>query len=219
MSKGETWHTADHHFGAAAITGHIGRKGAGWDREFDSAGEMDAYMIDHWNEVVGHEDTVYHHGDFTLMDGKRMLQYLDRLVGRIKFVPGGHDLKWMKDLGIKPDDGRQPLPRPYAKHEVLPMVHFKHTRIINQSGDSAKQLLVLSHYPFFTWERSHHGSWNLHGHSHGGLGRANRYLKLVKSPPTTLEDGNSIDVGVDAGWDFYPVHFDTIVDRLEFAGK
>lgn len=218
MSPSEIWYSADGHFGNAAITGHIGRKGAGWEREFDGPGEMDAYMIDHWNEVVGHEDTVYYLGDFTLYDGKRMLQYLDRLVGRIKFVPGGHDLKWMKDLGIKPDDGRRDLPRPYHKHEVLPMVHFKRTRIINKAGESAKQLIVLSHYPFFTWEASHHGSWNLHGHSHGGLGKANRYQKIVKSPPTTLEDGHSIDVGVDAGWDFYPVHFETIVDKLEFAG-
>ena len=221
MSKG-TWYSADHHFGAEAITGHIGRKGAGWEREFESAGEMDAYMIDHWNEVVGHEDTVYYLGDFTLKSGKVFLKYLDRLVGRIKFVPGGHDLRWMKDLGIRPDDGRQDLPRPYQKHEVLPMLYFQHTQIVTKNyvpggglQNSKKQLLILCHYPFFTWESSHHGSWNLHGHSHGGLGKANRYLKLVAQPPSTLEDGNSIDVGVDAGWDFYPVHFSTIVDKLD----
>jgi calcineurin-like phosphoesterase family protein len=165
--------------------------------------------------VVGSEDTVYYLGDFTLKGGKVALKYIDRLVGRIKFVPGGHDVRWLKDLGINVKAGDTgPLPRPYHKHEVLPMVYFQNVRIPDGAGAMKKQLIVLCHYPFFTWEASHHGSWNLHGHSHGGLGKANRYLKIIKSPPTTLEDGHSIDVGVDAGWDFYPVHFETIVGRL-----
>ena len=214
MSVADIWYCADHHFGNAAITGHIGRKGAGWDREFESPGEMDAYMIDRWNELVGVEDIVYYLGDFTLLGGKRMLGYLDRLSGRIRFVPGGHDMRWMKDLGIKRDMGRTNLPRPFQKHEVLTMIHFQHVQIPTSLSSRKKQLIVMSHYPQFTWESSHHGSWHLHGHSHGGLGKANRFLKMVKTPPSTLEDFHQMDVGVDP-WEFYPVHLSTVIDRLD----
>ncbi len=210
----DIWYSADHHFGNKEITSHIGRKGAGWDRVFESPGEMDAYMIECWNKVVLPEDTVYYLGDLTLQGGKRALQYLDRLQGRIRFVPGGHDMRWLKDLGIKRDMGRTNLPRPFAKHEVLAMIHFQHVQIPLSLSDRKKQLIVLSHYPQFTWERSHHGSWHLHGHSHGGLGKANRFLKMVKSPPTTLEDYHQMDVGVDP-WQFYPVHLSTVIDRLD----
>lgn len=210
----ETWYSADHHFGNKAITGHIGRKGAGWDREFESPGEMDAYMIECWNTLVQQDDIVYYLGDFTLLSGKRMLQYLDRLQGRIRFVPGGHDMRWMKDLGINRNDGRTDLPRPFHKHEVLTMIHFQHIQIPTSMTNRKKQLIVLSHYPQYTWERSHHGSWHLHGHSHGGLGKANRFLKMVKSPPTTLEDFHQMDVGVDP-WEFYPVHLHTVIERMD----
>ncbi len=211
-----TWFSADHHFGNENITGHVGRKLAGWEREFVNAGEMDARMIARWNEVVLPDDTVYYLGDFTLLSGKVMLQYLDRLTGQIKFVPGGHDLSWMKDLGFKPNETGF-LPRPYHKHEILPMLHFLKMKIDGleaQAGAKKRSLLVLCHYPLFSWERSHKGSWHLHGHSHGGLGKANRYQKIVKSLPSTLEDFHTLDVGVDATWDFYPVHMQTIVDKL-----
>ena len=211
-----TWFTADHHFGNENITGYIGRRLAGWERNFANAGEMDARMIARWNEVVEPDDTVYYLGDFTLLSGKVMLQYLDRLTGRIKFVPGGHDLRWMKDLGFKANETGF-LPRPYHKHEILPMLHFLKMKIDGlevQAGAKKSSLLVLCHYPLFSWERSHKGSWHLHGHSHGGLGFGNRFQTVRVDIPSVLELHHSIDVGVDAAWDFYPVHLDTIADKL-----
>ena len=53
--------------------------------------------------------------------------------------------------------------------------------------------LVVCHYPMLSWPRSHHGSFLLHGHTHGRL----------KSYPGIL------DVGVDV-WDFQPVPFEEI---------
>jgi len=32
----------------------------------------------------------------------------------------------------------------------------------------------MSHYPILSWNRAHHGSWHLHGHSHGGLMKTNQ---------------------------------------------
>lgn len=43
------------------------------------------------------------------------------------------------------------------------------------------QKVILCHYAFRTWDCTHHGSYNLYGHSHGNL------------PPI----GKQLDVGID----------------------
>jgi len=55
----------------------------------------------------------------------------------------------------------------------------------------------LHHYACRTWRRSCHGSYHFYGHSHGDIPDYNR----------------STDVGVDA-WDFYPVSWDTLKEKL-----
>lgn len=55
----------------------------------------------------------------------------------------------------------------------------------------------LSHYAHRVWRNSHHGSYHLHGHSHGGLGRW----------------GRSMDVGVMVN-DYRPVPINTVVSEL-----
>ncbi len=213
--------SADHHFGNVNITGYIGRKEAGWDREFESAGEMDAHMIKQWNGTIGHEDTVYYLGDFTLLGGKMALKYLDRLVGKIKFIPGGHDKRWLKDLGIKLNETTN-LPRPYHKHEVLPMLfwqtfHDPDWVLRDRAPVPQKMKISFCHYPMFSWESSHKGAWHLHGHSHGGLGRGNRFqtIKGVKIP-SVLELHHSMDVGVDAVDDFQPI---SLAEVFTILGK
>lgn len=220
---GKKFFTADHHFGNENITGYVGRMGAGWEREFESAGEMDAYMIDCWLNTVGPEDEVYYMGDFTLLSGKRALKYLDRLTGKIKFIPGGHDLRWLKDLGIKKGETGN-LPRPFHKHEVLPMLwwdtfHDPDWMIKDRTPVPSQQKIILCHYPMFAWERSHKGTWHLHGHSHGGLGRGNRFQMIEGIEiPSVLELHHSMDVGVDAGHGFYPVSLKEVFDKLGAEG-
>ena len=71
------------------------------------------------------------------------------------------------------------------------------------SVDSMKQIeidgktIVLCHYGMRVWNKSHHGSYQLYGHSHGHL------------PGTT----QSQDVGVDC-WNFTPVEFKDILKRM-----
>jgi calcineurin-like phosphoesterase family protein len=59
------------------------------------------------------------------------------------------------------------------------------------------QYLVLDHYAGRVWHRSHNGSVQLFGHSHGRL-------------PDTY---NSCDIGVDR-WDYMPVSWPQIRARL-----
>ena len=62
------------------------------------------------------------------------------------------------------------------------------------------QHIVLCHYGLRVWNRSHHGSWMLYGHSHGTLERH-------PSMP-------SFDVGVDS-WDYKPASFNQIKQYVE----
>ena len=57
--------------------------------------------------------------------------------------------------------------------------------------------IVVCHYPMLSWPRSYHGSWLLHGHTHG---RMETYPGIL-------------DIGVDC-WDFYPVDWETIRRNL-----
>ena len=62
------------------------------------------------------------------------------------------------------------------------------------------QPLVVCHYAMRTWPRSHYGSWQLHGHSHGSL----------------EPQGKQWDVGVDQN-DFTPVSFTQLKEIM--AGR
>jgi len=62
------------------------------------------------------------------------------------------------------------------------------------------QEITLCHYPLSTFNKIWHGAWHLYGHVHGV--RKER------------DDFPACDVGVDV-WDFQPVHFDVIQDKMK----
>lgn len=168
------WFTADQHWHHANIIRFTGRP-------FDSVEEMDAEMVRRWNEVVDPNDTVYHLGDVTL--GTR-ISVVNKLNGALKIVPGGHDKRWLRAY----------CPQAVRPFEVLPPLFT-----LELPGEGKRPLvIVLCHYPMASWDRSHHGSLHLHGHSHG------------KMPVV----GKRMDVGVDCH-DFYPVSLDVVLEQLK----
>jgi len=149
------------------------------NRPFANVREMDAEMVRRWNEVVRDDDVVYHLGDFTLGANAGWFR---RLRGTVKVVPGGHDKRWL----------RQHAKNPYRTAsgkivEVLPPLFT-----LEIPRGKRPLVVALCHYPMLSWDRSHHGSIHLHGHSHG------------KIPAETSGKGVRIDVGVDV-WNFRPV--------------
>lgn len=130
---------------------HLGHKGAlRWRPQFTSVEEMDDFIIERWNSVVGMRDVVIHVGDFVWpsVGEKGHRRYRERLNGRIIFVPGNHDHKkvamWM---GL----------------EAAPMVHVIKDCFIP---------VILCHYPLVTWPQKHFGAIHFHGHCHGMLNDA-----------------------------------------------
>lgn len=135
--------------------------------------EMDAAIISNWNSVVGPEDTVYLIGDFCF--GKytgTFRHYFDLLTGKIIFIKGNHDkLAWAN---------RQCF---FAYHDS-----YLETKVQGQT-------MTICHYAMRVWNKSHHGAWNLYGHSHGSL----------PDDPNAL----AIDVGMDCH-DFKPISFEQV---------
>lgn len=168
------WFTADLHLGHKAILKYA-------ERPFADVEEMDARLVEHWNAAVGERDQVYLLGDVSFHRPERTRELLAGLNGRIHLIRGNHDkdkrltpsvggrFEWVKDLyDLKVQDGAAP---------------------------DGVQRIVLCHYAMRVWNRSHHGSWHLYGHSHGSL---------ADDPHS-----RSTDVGVDR-WGYSPVSYETI---------
>lgn len=143
-------------------------------RPFADADEMDEALIANWNARVGPRDHVWHLGDFAFCGGGRAAAYLERLNGIKHLVWGNHDSKQVRRLPHWESS------EPYTEISV----------------DGLR--IVLFHYALRVWNKSHHGSLHLYGHSHGNL-------------PGTRQ---SCDVGVDC-WDYRPVSLEEILARLE----
>jgi len=134
-----TLFTADTHFG------HAGALGL-YRRPFASVAEMDREMVARWNDAVGHEDEVWHLGDFAVRQKPERVSELLRALNGVKhLIKGNND-----DAATTRDDGWASV-RDYAEI-VVDGVH-----------------LVLCHYAFRTWRGNSQGWVNLHGHSHGRL--------------------------------------------------
>jgi calcineurin-like phosphoesterase family protein len=164
------WFTADTHFNHARII-VINRP------RFASVEEMNETLIERWNARVKPGDRVYHLGDFALGRPPDSTVIASRLHGQIYLVRGNHEK--------------------VAEH---PLVRGRFVWIKDYFGlKVGTQKIYLCHYAFRTWNGMHHGSWHLHGHSHGTL--------------EDLEASRSFDVGVDC-WDFAPVAFEQVAARM-----
>lgn len=176
--------TSDTHFGHTNIIKHA-------QRPFKGVQEMGEEMIRRWNEAVVPGDIVYHLGDFTFQGKKRAGYYFSRLRGKIHILgyPWHHDKGWVKGT---------PVFHSASEHEVViesPMVVLELENLRREQVKGFSTGITLCHYPVARWDRSHHGAWHLHGHSHGGYKREGR--------------GFILDVGVDCH-DFYPVSLERV---------
>jgi len=133
-------------------------------RPFLDIDEMHDELILQWNSVVSKEDTVYLLGDVSLGNPQGTRDILDRLNGKIILIRGNHEKVAMHSK---------------VKDRFFEIKDYLYLKLIQ---DNIERILILSHYPFASWNRMHHGSFHLHGHTHGSY---------------FLEKGKILDVGVD----------------------
>lgn len=156
------------------------------NRPFKHADEMDEAIIDRWNATVTDKDTVYVIGDVAFYkDQKQTENFLRRVKNaEIHLILGNHD-KHMKG---------------WVKEKFTSCQPYKEIYVPDPDAYNGEQFLILMHYAMRVWNKSHRGSWQLYGHSHGSL----------PDDPHS----RSLDVGVDC-WNFTPVSYDQIKARMK----
>jgi calcineurin-like phosphoesterase family protein len=172
-----TWFISDTHWGHTNIIKYS-------NRPFKDVNEMNEMMLIEWNKLVKPGDTVYHLGDMAFMPFPNLKNYLSRCNGNIHFILGNHDKAIIQNKAELLKHGK-----------ILSIQHYHELKV---NGN----MLVLFHYGMRVWNRSHHSSILLYGHSHGNL------------PPF----GRSVDVGVDCKEitpEYRPIHLDEILAYMK----
>jgi calcineurin-like phosphoesterase family protein len=132
-------------------------------RPFRDVDEMHAELIKRWNSVIDDDDEVYYMGDLCMRDVDTAKWVMHALKGKIHFIMGNHD----RDKIIKRIDRFETI------HEYGTEILVKDDTITDKRAKGHQQI-IMSHYPILSWNRSHYGSWMIHGHCHGSLMKSNQ---------------------------------------------
>jgi calcineurin-like phosphoesterase family protein len=83
------------------------------------------------------------------------------LNGRICLIRGNHDARNIERQGLRD------------------RFHWIRNMWLYHATDGEDKIrIVLCHYPMLKWDRSHYGTWHLHGHCHGMLQRTDKALSI-----------------------------------------
>lgn len=145
------------------------------NRPYKDIWEMNEDIRDRHNRIFDKDSIIFNLGDVILrkkhqnIDEIQILNFLKTFKGRIYTMPGNH----RNDLHI--------ISRAW---KCIP--EYQELKV-KDSG----VLICLFHYPIRAWNKAHHGSWHLHGHTHGALRNDNMESFEEK------QCGRALDVGID----------------------
>lgn len=169
------WFTADSHFGHTNII-----KPEYCNRPYNNVDEMNEAIVNNWNTVVDITDTVYHLGDFGFDKYVNLNAIAYRLNGAFKYlILGNHDKKIRNKRSLG---------------DFIILGDYYELKICDEEM-GIDQIIILSHYALSVWNHAYHGSWMLHGHSHGTVKSTDQQARL--------------DVGVDVH-NFMPISYEQV---------
>lgn len=174
-------------------------------RDFDTQEEHNQQLVDNINKTVGEDDTLYHLGDWSFNGIENIWIFRKQIKCKnVHLILGNHDHHLEKPKLMKPEFQQEAIElgyyNPFNYVDVFTSVsHYKEITI-------EKQRIVMSHFSMRVWNKSHHGSWMLYGHSHGTLPEYNSGLNYYKT----------MDVGVDTNSDFKPYSFEEIKEIMKY---
>lgn len=175
------WFTADTHFGHNRILELC-------NRPFGTIEEMNKTILENINARVKETDILYHLGDFAWGKEPDLARpFRDKIKCKnVVMVTGNHDPR-RKDGTAK------------ARFAEIFQGCYDLLRLEHEIN-GLTQTIVLSHYAMRVWDKSHYGSWNLFGHSHGKLDDLPKRLQ--------------IDVGVDCH-NFSPINLQQVTEIMQ----
>lgn len=115
------------------------------NRPFKDVTEMNAALIERWNNVVSNEDIVYSLGDMFWCNPATSMEVMDKLNGTKVLIRGNHDKK-NEELDKKFDQ----------------VVDYLEVR-------DKDRHVVLCHYPIPCFKSHYYGWYHLYGHVHNSF--------------------------------------------------
>lgn len=116
-------------------------------RPYPNVDIMDEDIIACCMRTLKPGDSFYYLGDWAWRNGEGRLATLASSGAQLFFIKGNHDKKDTVKL--------------YQKYGTY-LGEQKKIKV-------GEQEIVLNHYCMLVWDKSHHGSWHLYGHSHHSL--------------------------------------------------
>lgn len=176
------FYTSDLHLGNSNIIKYE-------NRPWKTVEEMDAGLIDNWNQVVGRNDEVYVLGDFCFKGATKAIQYLEKLNGYIHLIRGNHDHFMSQQSFVAWEFSPENCGRVQSKGWYK---HFK-------DGECE---VILCHFPIMIWDGVRdRGSIHLYGHTHS-------------RPEEQHPHPNAFNVGVDVN-NYRPVTLGYLLERRD----
>ncbi len=193
------WFISDTHYHHKNIVlGTTGWEG-GLDkcRNFKTLEEHDDVIVNNINKLVKEDDILYHLGDWSFGGHEQIKIFRNRInCKNIHLILGNHD---------------QHIEKENSPYREL----FKSVQYYKEIKYGGKHF-ILSHYAMRVWNKSHHGSIMLYGHSHGTLDQMTPEI----ANPTWIGDQyfiknyKTMDVGVDTN-NLFPYHLNDILKIMQ----
>lgn len=166
-------------------------------RHFLTIEQMNAAIVNNINKVVRGGDTLYHLGDWSFAGFENIRILREQLDCKdIHFIFGNHD----QHIEANKDEVQQLFSTcDYYKEKKINGVHF-----------------IMCHYAMRVWNKSHHGSIMLYGHSHGTL---DTMTPEIANPTWIgnqyfIKNYKTMDVGIDTHPEFRPYSITEILEIM-----
>ncbi len=167
---------ADCHFFHESLNVRMDRRG------FRDAAEMNAYMLEKWNNRVRSTDDVYILGDLSVGNAGQTNALLEELKGKLYLIQGNHD-----KFGIKPgySTSRFEWIKPYAELQ------------------DHRRKLILCHYPILNYNRQYRlddygypSTYMFYGHVHNTQDERliEQFQEMTRATVKTLSDGRKVRI-------------------------
>jgi len=146
-------------------------------------------MVDMINAQAGPNDLIIHLGDMCLTS--TMDEYISWLAqikcNNIWSLTGNHDNRWIELEKIRDLKGC------HVNDSYIRKLWCKDMRWLGEYSEMlfmepqqkpnvkcVRRHITLCHYPLQIWNKSHHGTWHLCGHSHGSFEETSVYNPTIK---------------------------------------
>lgn len=173
----EPFFSSDWHLFHKGVTEKCGRP---WEDEYNVA----HIVASQRKRATSSKDITYHLGDFAFSgDYGLVRQVAMAFRGRLMLIPGNHDKQGMLQKLADESHGKIVLLPSYVEIKLR------------------RKLICMLHFPMEVWNRSHYGSFHLHGHCHGNMNQNGK--------------GKRLDVGIDANKNWSMFSTSEIFDYME----